>query len=109
MTALARSLGLLLLIHGVADAAEVYRWTDEQGRLHFTERLDQVPPSQRDAARREALRSGVSNPVQTYSAPRDAERAAPGAGPRAGAVQIPFERQGSLMRVSAVEIGRAHV
>ena len=52
----ARALPIAALALAVAGAArgEVYRWTDAEGRLHFTGSLDQVPAAQREAARRGA-------------------------------------------------------
>ena len=49
-------------------AAEVYRWTDAQGEVHYSGDLAEVPPDQRDAARGAAPSLGA-NRVQTYSAP----------------------------------------
>jgi len=31
-------------------AAEVYKWTDESGQIHFAQDLSQVPPRYREAA-----------------------------------------------------------
>ena len=43
---LTRALGLAAAVLALAapGRAEIYRWTDAQGRIHFTERIDQVPP-----------------------------------------------------------------
>lgn len=90
-----------LLGSGPAAASQIYRWADAAGNLHFTERLERVPP----AHRKEALRSASKPPghtVQTFSGPSDP--AAPAASPRKpgnASVRIPFTRQGSLMRVDA--------
>jgi hypothetical protein len=43
----ATALGLLL---GGSAAADVYRWTDDAGKLHFTSNLDDVPPRYRQQA-----------------------------------------------------------
>jgi len=43
-----------LLLAPAQVSAEIYRWRDAQGREHFTTNLQQVPASQRDAARRAA-------------------------------------------------------
>ncbi len=40
--------------------AEIYRWTDESGRVHFTQDLGKVPASHRAAARK-----GTSEPTQS--------------------------------------------
>jgi hypothetical protein len=39
-------------------AAEVYRWTDAQGGVHYSSDLDDVPESQREAARANAGGTG---------------------------------------------------
>lgn len=98
-----RALPLAALVLGIAGAAhgEVYRWTDGEGRLHFTGSLDQVPPDQREAARRgaEAPTAGPER-VHRYSGASSppASRA-----PRAarGEIEIRFARVGTLMRVDA--------
>lgn len=106
LTSRRRSTGAGLVLAGLLaatalaprpSAAEIYRWTDAQGRVHFTQRLDQVPPEQRAAARAAAERRG-SDPIQTYSTPSPASAAPRAALPR-GEVQIPFVPQGTLMRV----------
>ncbi len=43
----------LALLAGPAGA-EIYRWVDAQGREHFTTRLEDVPPADRERARAEA-------------------------------------------------------
>jgi clan AA aspartic protease (TIGR02281 family) len=80
---------------------EVYRWTDSQGRLHFTQNLDQVPrerrPAAREAARSASQRTSTSR-FQTFEAPaRESFASAPAF--RKRTLRIPFERQGTLMRV----------
>ncbi len=65
----------LLLLGGAAALAEIYRYTDAQGREHFTTNLEQVPPSQREAAK--AAAAGRPTLIQ-----RDAPKPAPGFHPR---------------------------
>lgn len=101
MRGFARS-GIALLVLATAPAAaEVYRWTDEQGRLHFAQNLDQVPESFREAALASASEARApESPVQTY---RSAAHSAPARRSfgRDGALRVPFERQGTLMKVEA--------
>jgi clan AA aspartic protease (TIGR02281 family) len=92
-------------------AADVYRWTDAQGQVHFSGDLGEVPPAQRDAARRDAPSTG-SNRVQTYSSAPAAlapVRPSTGAGangaPRVHRIQV--ERAGSGMVVMVRLNGRA--
>jgi aspartyl protease family protein len=77
--------------------AEIYRWVDADGRVHFTQNLSQVPAHARAAAERTARsesprRSAASSSsVAALAAPRTR-------GFRSGA-QIPFEKQGNAMLV----------
>ncbi len=104
MTLALRALRLAAVLLAVAGPArgEIYRWTDAQGRIHFTQRIDQVPPEHRDAARESASPRRAADRVHTYSgSPSDAP-AAPLPDRRArGEIEIPFTRIGSLMRVDA--------
>jgi len=101
-------LGLLLalLLLPASGGAEIYRWTDAEGRLHFTERLDRVPPAHRAEAERNAAR-GARREVQTYRSPAAAAPGAPAArtsrAVRGGReIHVPFVRDGSLMRVDVL-------
>jgi len=89
-----------VLVTGTIATAEVYRWTDASGRLHFTQRLDQVPAEYRDAALRAALR-GPKRRVQTFgeSTPAAAQAPRRRAARHGGEVRVPFVRESSLMRV----------
>ena len=84
--------GLLL---DPAANAEIYRWTDPQGRVHFTQDLSQVPPEQRDAA---PQTSDDASRFQTYAAPESAGPA-PSRARSTGGFQIPFERHGQVLVV----------
>jgi clan AA aspartic protease (TIGR02281 family) len=77
--------------------AEIYQWTDAQGRTHYTQDLSQVPRAQRAAARAAAAHPKGPDRVQTYEMPaaRPAARRSSGR----EVLRIPFERQGTLMRV----------
>ncbi len=95
--ALATLLGVVVLLGAAPEAlAEIYRWTDAEGHVHFTQQLSDVPPALRaeaEAAARDAARQ--PSPVQTYAAP---PRPAP-APSRRRVHQIPFESQGTAMLV----------
>jgi clan AA aspartic protease (TIGR02281 family) len=102
MTLAWRALGLAaVLFAAVLPArAEIYRWTDAEGRVHFTERIDQVPPEHRAAARERAA-ANAPDRVHTYSGSSSNGPAstAPGRAVRRGEIEVPFTRIGSLMRV----------
>ena len=89
-----------------AVKAEIYRWTDSSGRLHFSQEIDKVPPAQREQARRDAVERKKHDLLQVYDAGASSRRAlAPArrATLRSGrSVRIPFERQGTLMRVEVL-------
>lgn len=94
-------LPVLVLLLAAGAPAEIYRWTDAQGRLHFTQRLDQVPPAHRSAARRGAakeLRERESPPAAAQRAERSEPRRSRRRG-RSDGLVIPFERMGSVMKV----------
>jgi aspartyl protease family protein len=90
--------GCLILIIALAGAAsaDIYRWTDESGKLHFAQSLQQVP-----ARYRQQVTNGAANQTggsfQTYAA--DPEQRAVR---RSNSFRIPFQRDGSLMRVHAL-------
>lgn len=109
-------LGVLALFVAGARAAdaEIYRWTDAQGRLHFSQDIRQVPPDQRERAKQEARQRPEHDPLQVYGrgGSSDAGDDAPAARSssalrtRRGTMRIPFERHGTLMRVEVLLNGR---
>ncbi|MFQ5416398.1 MAG: TIGR02281 family clan AA aspartic protease [Myxococcota bacterium] len=99
MAQLALFPALFALLCAAPAAAEIYRWTDAEGDLHFTQDLSQVPAPHREQARR-AASGPPAGSLQTFSPPRSV---APVARHRSGgSIEIPFERFGTLMRVNAV-------
>jgi clan AA aspartic protease (TIGR02281 family) len=48
------------------SAAEIYKWKDGQGRLHFAQDLSQVPPQYRRQAEAGALEKGKGREIQVY-------------------------------------------
>jgi clan AA aspartic protease (TIGR02281 family) len=93
--------------------AEIYKWTDASGQLHFSQSLDQVPPAKREAALRAAKAPKGPDPLQVYSAPSGARPAARNGTFTAGnsrlsgrSLRIPFERHGTLMKVDVLLNGR---
>ncbi len=90
---------LIALAHAGSASAEVYRWTDEHGKLHFTQTLQQVPSRYREQAleQRPAKRAGS---FQTYE--NSLEQRARLSGKH---YRISFVPEGSLMRVNALVNG----
>ena len=82
-----------------AVKAEIYRWRDGSGRLHFSQEIDKVPPAQREQARRGAVERKKRDLLQVYDAGGSSRASMPArrATLRSGrSVRIPFERQGTL-------------
>ena len=94
---------VLLLILPSSSSAEIYRWTDAEGRVHFTQDLAQVPAAHRNAAEERAA-APRSDRLQTYSAPSDSDRTTvrrSSRRPRSGEMlRIPFEKRGDVMLVN---------
>ena len=90
----AAALWLCVLLSALPADAEIYRWVDSQGTVHFTDDLSNVPPSARSQATmfvREGPRSrgtvSVMEPSQDGPAafsPSDSEGGDPGS-PESGA------------------------
>jgi clan AA aspartic protease (TIGR02281 family) len=103
-------LGVLFALSPSGSArAEIYQWKDAQGRLHFAQDLNQVPPSYRSQAEAAARTKGKGREIQRYEpapaavAPRTtATRGKRGAGRgSSGEVhRIRVQRTGSSMRVN---------
>lgn len=105
MRGLAASIALGALCVPVAAAAEIYRWTDAQGRAHFTQDLSQVPPEQRGDAAGAARASGEGK-VQTFTSPvRQAPAApvpsGPDSSPTARTYRVRVQRAGPSLLVVA--------
>ncbi len=96
---------LLVLLLGVRPAAaDIYRWTDAEGRVHFTQDLSQVPSSQREKSKVDRRSSGPAyNRMGTKAPPASrglAESVPPvsRATSRRGPIQIPYEsRHGAML------------
>jgi len=72
--------GTALLVASIAlaapSAAEIYKWVDADGRIHFTTDLTQVPAGQRRESERGAETRAGSDRVQFHEISRDAPPAA---------------------------------
>jgi clan AA aspartic protease (TIGR02281 family) len=89
LTAYCAGLLFQLALTGQAYSAEYYRWVDENGVLHITDNLHDVPPNQRPRAGR----------VVAPDSPRPAEperKAAP-----TNKASVPMERHGAIAMVQA--------
>ncbi len=91
-----------------AAQAEIYRYVDENGRVHFTQDLSRVPAAQRKAVEEAAQAPRKRDPIQTYQSgstsgtSRALRRAAnrPSSGGGAGDVhKIRVQKAGNSLRV----------
>jgi len=98
MARIALALVLLSLITAGSSSAEIYRWTDAEGKLHFTQDLGRVPVGQRSRAKRPKQES--KERLQRYSTPASLGTATSAASQ--SEIRIPFDRSGELMRVEAI-------
>jgi clan AA aspartic protease (TIGR02281 family) len=73
---------------------EFYRWTDENGAVHFTDNLYAIPEKYRDAAQKR-----VAPASRTPASPSTAEKPSDGGGSPSDTIVIPFKREGNLIIV----------
>ena len=96
---------VLALVVGGVGSAEIYKWKDAAGRLHFSQDLGQVPPEYRSQAKGDAIEEGKSNVIQRYeAAPLAARsgRSSSGKGRSSASskvYRIRVQKTGSSMRV----------
>ncbi|HZO07735.1 MAG TPA: TIGR02281 family clan AA aspartic protease [Myxococcota bacterium] len=91
-----------LVLLAAPAGAEIYRWTDAEGRVHFTQDLSQVPPAQRAAAE-QGDGTGAGR-LQTFEGRADAPAppaAAADSSPARTAYRVPVQRAGAGMLVVA--------
>jgi len=100
MSGRTRVAGLVALFcAGLASgaAAELYRWTDPQGREHWTADLSQVPPGKRGEALDRA-RGAAPSRLQTFEVPPTSLTPS-SSRRRLGALRIPYEQHGNAIVV----------
>jgi clan AA aspartic protease (TIGR02281 family) len=85
---------LPLITSSQLSAADFYRWVDQNGVVHFTDNLQNIPEKQRQSATR----------IKNREAVRDAEPPQPQAPSKAS---IPIEKNGPIVVVDATLNGKA--
>lgn len=86
-------LWFICLCGGLLSAAEYYRWVDENGVVHFTDNMHNIPEKQRGAAGR----------IQAKESPKAVESANQGAVTKAS---VPFEKRGQVVVIEAMLNGK---
>jgi clan AA aspartic protease (TIGR02281 family) len=97
---IATGLGVLLCaLFTSAASADVYRWTDAEGREHWTGELWQVPPAKRGEAMDNAQAAEPSR-LQLYQGPPSSAARRP-TGRGSSVLRIPYEQHGNAILVYA--------
>jgi clan AA aspartic protease (TIGR02281 family) len=97
---------MVVLLGAGVGVAEIFKWKDDAGRLHFAQDLNQVPPKYRLQARDEAMEEGTGGVIQRYESrpaaprpPRARARTTLG-NPSNRTYQIRVQKTGNSMRVN---------
>jgi clan AA aspartic protease (TIGR02281 family) len=102
----ATGIAMIVLFAAHFGAAEIYKWKDQSGRLHFSQDLNQVPARYRSQAKGDAIEEGTGSVIQRYEPAPAAPR--PGR-PKANTARtagssevykIRVQKTGSSMRVN---------
>jgi clan AA aspartic protease (TIGR02281 family) len=88
----------------VPASAEIYRWIDDAGKMHFTQDLGQVPARYRSLSKAAAEAPKGPSPVQRYTSPQyparlDSRRASRRTKHAGKTHRVRVQRAGSSMRV----------
>jgi clan AA aspartic protease (TIGR02281 family) len=84
---------LMSFHNSLLAAAEYYRWVDQNGVVHFTDNMHNIPEKQR----------GTAGRIQAKESPKVAEPAPQKAVTKAS---IPFEKQGQVVVIEAMLNGK---
>ena len=87
---------LICTCDSLLSAAEYYRWVDQNGVVHFTDNMHNIPEKQRGNAGR----------IQAQESPKAAESANRGAATKA---TVAFEKQGQVVVIEAMLNGKTPV
>jgi clan AA aspartic protease (TIGR02281 family) len=94
-------LWVILLLALAPAYAEIYKWVDRDGRVHFSDTLAGVPPEYRDRIEEKASLTSIprSNPTPQRVTP---ERLSSSPTPAPPSYTVPLRRDGSAMLVEAL-------
>ncbi len=97
---------ITVCLAGQLGGAEIYKWKDDAGRLHFSQDLNQVPARYRAQAKGDAFEEGTGSVIQRYTPVPAAVRPARQSGGSAHAqasgqvYRIRVQKTGNSMRVN---------
>jgi clan AA aspartic protease (TIGR02281 family) len=97
------AVGLFALLLTTASAAEIYKWKDQQGRLHFAQDLSQVPPQYRAQAESGAQAKPSRPKIQRY------ESAPAAKSPRARTRGSSLSKESTVYRVKVTPSGNSMI
>ncbi len=109
MRAWIRFLPLLALVVSTPSGGQIYRWTDEEGRLHATSDASQVPARHRGSAEASLAAPTSEGRLQRIETPAPTQRRATRAGTGEAVYTIPVQRAGTSLRVVATVNSRVQV
>jgi len=101
---------LLAWLVAAPSEGQIYRWTDDEGRLHATSDASQVPARHRAQAEADAATAPEQDRLQRIESPTPSARRTPRPGARDGdaVYTVPVERAGTSLRVVATLNGRVN-
>jgi clan AA aspartic protease (TIGR02281 family) len=98
------SLSYVLVLLTVMPAyAEIYKWVDRNGRVHFTDTTAGIPPEYRDRMEEKASTTPTPQPPQPPP-----QRLSVAPTPMSTSYEVPLRREGNAMLVEAVVDGTMH-
>src|SRR5215831_11118871 len=90
---------VLLLLALTPAYAEIYKWVDRDGRVHFSDTLAGIPPEYRDRIEEKA---GLPSTSRSDPAPRRVTPARLPSAPVPPSYTVPLRRDGNVMLVEAL-------
>jgi len=96
-------LSWVILLLALAPAyAEIYKWVDRDGRVHFSDTLAGIPPEYRDRIEEKA---GLTSTLRSAPAPQRVTPARLAVAPAPPSYAVPLRRDGNAMLVEALVSG----
>lgn len=90
---------ILLLLALVPAYAEIYKWVDRDGRVHFSDTLASIPPEYRDRIEEKA---GLTSTLPSNPAPQRVLPERRSSAPAPLSYVVPLRRDGNAMLVEAL-------